>query len=119
MEVIQSPTKTKARKKHTCDYCCAEIPKGTEYLKAVLKYDEVYSWKSHRWCSKIASKLNMFDHSEEGVTSDDFHENIKNEYQNIMANYYTEIYESKEFVYPNFNEKLSFVLNHYGILINP
>jgi len=115
METIQSPTETKAIKDHKCDFCLGKIEKGSKYIKSVHKYDDIYSWKTHKQCSEIASKLKMYDHCDEGVTTDYFIETIKDEYSNLMSNNQNEKYESKDFVLPNFEGQLQFVISHYGV----
>jgi len=118
METIQYPTETKAIKNHRCDFCLGVIEKGSKYLKSVHKYDVVYSWKTHKKCSEIASKLNMYDNCDEGVTSEDFIEIIREEYSRIMAETQNEKYESKDFILPNFGGQLQFVVDYYENLIN-
>lgn len=115
METLQYPTEIKAKKEHKCDFCLEPIQKGSIYLKSVYKYDDIFSWKNHLCCSEIASKLKMYDDCDEGVTTDDFIESIKDQYSKIMSETQNDIYESKDFVYPKFKERLIFVLNHYGV----
>lgn len=57
----------------------------------------------------------MYDNCDEGVTSDFFIETIKDEYSNIMSNTQNELYESKDFVIPNFKDQLQFVMSYYAI----
>lgn len=113
METLQYPTKTTAIKEHKCDFCTGVILKKDVYWKSTYKYDGIiYTWKTHQDCADIANRLNMYDNDGEGVSTEDFIENIKCEYQKIMSDSYTEIYEDKSFVYPKFNEQLSFVIKH-------
>jgi hypothetical protein len=84
MTTITRPTQTKARKKHRCGYCTYHINPNDIYLRSTHTYDgEIYTWKSHVHCNDIADKLNMFDRCDEGLTCDDFIEEIKNEYHNL------------------------------------
>lgn len=116
VETILYPTKTKANKVHKCMFCCQPIAKGSVYLKSTHKFDgDVYAWKTHEHCSEIASKLKMYEHADEGVTTEDFIESINGEYQTIMSETQNELYDSKTFVYPKFLERLLFVLNHHGV----
>lgn len=117
MPEIIFPTKDfKANKDHKCNYCNGIIPKGSVYQKSTLKYDgDIYTWKNHCECSDIAMKLHMFDDADEGVTSDMFYEKVNDEYMRIMQETQTELYESKDFVYPKFKEQLSFVIEHHAI----
>ena len=115
MKTIQSPTEIKAVKEHKCDFCLGKIEKGSKYIKSVHKCDYMYTWKTHKKCAEIASKLNMYDNCDEGLTTEDFNESIRFEYNNLMSNTQNEIYESKDFGLPNFQGQLQFVLNYYGV----
>ena len=114
MEMIQAPTETKAIKEHSCNFCYQKILKGSIYVKSVWKQDEVYAWKTHKHCADIATKLKMYEDSDEGVDSDAFSEHIKNEYQNIIMKTAP---NGKDIIYPKALERLSFVCNHHGITI--
>lgn len=70
-------------------------------------------WKTHQDCGDIADTLKMYDDAWEGVSTDDFQEHIKNEYQDIMISNFNEIYESKDFKIPSFDKQLEFVINHH------
>lgn len=120
METIVQPYLVKANKDHRCDYCCGAIKKSTRYYKSVHKYDDIYDWKTHQYCADIADKLKMYDDVDEGLGAERFCDNIREEYQQIMSETQNELYESKDFVYPSFQDRLLFVLNHYNIsLTNP
>jgi basic membrane lipoprotein Med (substrate-binding protein (PBP1-ABC) superfamily) len=107
--------KPKAKKQHKCDFCGLIIEIGEVYeLQKNVSEGTLYSWKYHLSCNEIASKLDMFDNCDEGVTGEDFKENIRTEYQDIMISKYNEIYESKDFSFPIFAEQLSFVKTHHG-----
>ena len=113
MEQI-SRSKPKARKQHKCDWCKLPIEIGTEYDRALIKYDgHIYTWKNHISCSKIANELNMFDCCDEGLTGEGFQECIKEEYSNIMSEQHSDHYESPDFNIPPFSERLEFVKNYY------
>ena len=114
MEMIQSPTETKAIKEHRCNFCYQKILTGSIYVKSVWKVDSVYAWKTHKHCADIATKLKMYEDSDEGVDSDAFSEHIKNEYQNIIMK---PAPNGKDIIYPKALERLSFVCNHHGIKI--
>jgi len=76
-----SRSKPKARVKHKCDFCDEIISVGEIYERSTNIYDnEIYTWKSHITCMKIADKLDMFDDCDEGVTSSDFREYIDQYY---------------------------------------
>ena len=114
METISNAKLTTAIKGHSCNFCCQPIEKGTKYFKSTHSMDgAVYDWKTHQECADIADKLKMYDHVDEGVTTDDFIESIKDEYSRIMSETQTELYESKSFVVPHFKERLAFVINFH------
>jgi hypothetical protein len=84
MKTLSAPAKTKARKNHRCNYCQCTIIIGYTYIKSThVAFGEIYTWKSHQHCEKIAQDLNMFEECDEGLTSSDFIEYIITEYDNI------------------------------------
>jgi hypothetical protein len=84
METLSGPTPKKARKHHRCNYCGYLINVGDTYIKSThVAFGEIYTWKSHQHCEKIAQDLNMFKECYEGLTSSDFIECIMNEYDNL------------------------------------
>ena len=106
MTTLSYPEKTKARKKHRCNYCQYLINEGDTYLKSThVAFGDIYTWKSHQKCEEIAQKLNMFDECDEGLTSDDFIEHIMNEYDNLNG--------PKMPRGTGFKHYLDFVLNHH------
>lgn len=65
--------KRKARKPHVCDYCRNTIKPGETYIVDTLKFDDIYSWKTHTKCEEIASEIwNYADPDEYGMDSDTF-----------------------------------------------
>ena len=116
METIKSATLTSANKSHQCMFCTQSIEKGSKYYKSVHKLDEVYTWRTHVHCAELASKLGMYDNTDDGLTTDMFIEFVKNEYQDIMSNAQNELYEINDFIIPKLKEQLQFVLSHYGII---
>lgn len=61
MQTLSSKTPV-ARKDHRCDYCNGKIEKGEKYENSTHVYDgEVYTWKNHLDCHKLAVELNMFE----------------------------------------------------------
>ena len=105
MDIISS-TKPTARKEHKCDYCDGKIIIGEKYDRMLIKGDTLYPWKSHLRCLDIASKLDMYDRCNEGVTSEDFYEIIQDEFLELNP----DIEESIKF-----SEQLDFVCNHFNI----
>lgn len=115
MDLISHQTR-KARKEHTCDWCLGKIKKGQHYNHSFCKDDYVFVWKNHIRCAEIATELKMFDDG--GVTQDDFHEHIGEEYMRIMSEHHNEIYEAKDFKYPSFEKLLDFVCEFHNINTN-
>ena len=115
MEMIQAPTDTKAIKEHRCNFCYQKILTGSIYVKSVWKADSIYAWKTHNHCADIATKLKMYEDSDDGVDSDAFSEHIKNEYQNIIMQINP---NAKDIVFPKFLERLYFVCKNYEIEID-
>lgn len=113
LEVISPQQLVKARKKHYCSYCDGEINIGDTYERSTLKYDDLYVWKSHLQCTKIANELNMFEDCDDGLTGDDFQEAIHEFYCDLIRKQDEEFYESVRFKYPPFQEQLDYVCNHY------
>ena len=113
--ITLSNKKRKARKQHVCDFCGLLIEVGTIYeLQVNISEGILYSWKSHLSCNEIAGELDMFDDWDDGLTGEGFKEYIQEEYRSIMCTNFNEIYESKDFSYPNFSEQLEFVKKHHN-----
>jgi len=106
MEMINTKIILKARKKHKCNFCNGIINIGESYEKQVLKYDDLYIWKSHLRCKEIANKLSMWEFCDEGVNEDDFFEYINLEYIKLQG-------DKEDYPYPEFQERLEFVCNHH------
>ncbi|HET8886602.1 MAG TPA: hypothetical protein VFM70_09660 [Salinimicrobium sp.] len=78
---ILNQKKPKAKKDHTCNWCCGTIKKGEHYDFATCVYDgEIYTWKNHFKCMEIATELKMFGECPDGVTECDFNEFIYDEF---------------------------------------
>lgn len=75
---------------------------------------KIYDWKTHPECSDIASKLKMYDYADDGVTTDNFIDTIKDEYSRIMSETQNKLYESKFFVIPSFSDRLKFVIEFHS-----
>lgn len=46
-----------AKKEHICDWCGGKIRPGTKYDRQVCKDDNLFTWKAHLRCDKVASFL--------------------------------------------------------------
>ena len=108
MQVLRTATHI-ARKIHICNFCNLPIEIGSKYeAQSNIFEGEFYTWKSHCSCSIIASKLNMYDTCDEGLTSDEFHELIDEEYDKIVK----PLLGSQS---RNFEKRLFFVKQSHGI----
>ena len=71
-EVIRECVR-KARKSHSCDYCGNPIEAGEMYRNSVLKYDDIYTWKTHLKCIEVATELwDFVDPMDYGMTGEEF-----------------------------------------------
>lgn len=84
METLQNPTETKAIKEHRCSFCGVKIVIGEKYMKSVHIYDNIYTWKAHKYCHDLSHDLNMYDDCDEGVTQDDFVESVREYHHDLM-----------------------------------
>lgn len=121
METIQYSTETKAIKEHRCSFCNDKIAIGETYLKSIHKYEgEVYDWKSHKYCNKLAHILNMYEDADEGVTQDIFTETVSNAHDDILISMFPEDEIKKyspiiqQIRHVKFRDKMWFVLRHYN-----
>ena len=106
----------KARKEHRCNFCGGRIEVGTLYnSQSIVNDGDFYVWKSHVSCDKLVSELDMYSWCDDGVTEENFRDEVKDQYQTIMSDKHQEEYESEGFVYPPFLEQLEFVKREYGI----
>ncbi len=104
MDIIQEPKDTKARKEHKCNFCGYPILTKMIYNRATYVYSgEIYSWKTHKKCGDIASKLNMYDDCSEGLTGDDFCEIITGVFNDLAG---------WEPALPSFDVRLDAVIRH-------
>lgn len=75
-----------AKKLHRCDLCGLWIEVGEKYDWQKNVHDrELYEFKMHLSCLELASKLDMFDEFDGGLTSDDFVEFVSQEYPDITT----------------------------------
>lgn len=108
----------KANKDHKCDWCLFKINKGETYCKSFNVSDgEGYTWKNHIHCANLMDAIGAYD-SGDGISTEYFREYVNNEYQLIMSKYHNDIYESKDFKYPNFETQLNFILEFHKIKKN-
>lgn len=77
VEVLKTKTPT-AKKEHKCDLCSGKIQVGEKYRRTTCLFDgTVYDWLSHLECSKVSSKLDMYDRCwDDGLSEDTFREFI-------------------------------------------
>ena len=81
MPLVLSSKRHIAQKEHHCDFCGEKIMIGEKYTaQANIFEGQFYVWKTHIDCEWIAHKLKMYDWRDEGVTQDDFMEDVDNAY---------------------------------------
>jgi len=123
METLSQSKETKARIQHRCDFCNDRIVIGEKYIKSTHAYNgQVYDWKTHKYCSKLANRLKMYDDCEEGVTMDDFMELVSEKHNDILitqipdkdANKYGDII--RQLTKVRFTDKLWFVIRYFNKL---
>ena len=77
-------TNPTAKKEHRCEWCGGKINKGERYDYKVGTFDgDFFTIKSHIDCDKLIYKLDMFEHSEDGIDSCIFWEYIFNEFKSL------------------------------------
>ena len=75
-----------AKKVHKCDLCGLRIDVGEKYDWQKNVHDGMlYELKVHLSCLELASKLNMFEECDDGLTGDDFIEFVEQEYPSSVA----------------------------------
>ncbi len=124
MNTLSYDKETKARKQHACNFCNERISIGEKYMNSTYIYDNrIYDWKTHKYCSKLADRLKMYDSVyDEGVTMDDFMEIVSDKHVDILTNQlpdkdvrkYNDIISQLTKVI--FRHKLWFVIRHFNKL---
>jgi len=119
METLSYAKEIKARKQHSCDFCNERITVGEKYEKSTHVFDgHIYDWKTHKYCSKLARRLKMYDDCDEGVTMDDFMETVGITHDDILINQIPEKDVKKygdiirQLSKVRFRDKLWFVIRH-------
>ena len=75
-----------ANKEHKCDLCGFKIEVCEKYDWQKNVFDgNLYEFKMHLSCLELASKLNMFEECDDGLTGDDFIEFVEQEYPSSVA----------------------------------
>lgn len=110
MNILRTST-PKAKNIHRCEFCGEKIKIGEVYENQVIDGSDFYVWKSHVRCSRIASKLNMYDESNEGLTGNDFCECITEQFKDIYRN----SHEGECKIFPEFNNQLDIVCLYHKI----
>lgn len=125
METLKNPTETKAIKEHNCSFCGEKIIKGDFYEKSTHKNDgDVYDWKSHKYCSELATRLKMYDDAEDGLTQDSFMEIVDYHHDDLLLkqlpkneiNNYIDIIE--QFKKVRWHDKFWYVIRYYKNINN-
>jgi hypothetical protein len=123
METLSYPKETKARKKHSCDFCGDKIIVGEKYIKSTHVFDgQIYDWKTHKYCYELANKLKMYDDCDEGVTQDIFFQSVNDKHDDILISQIPEKDASKygdiirQLTKVRFKDKLWFVIRYINKL---
>lgn len=117
MITLTSPKETKAIKRHYCDFCNEKIITGEKYIKSTHVLEgQVYDWKTHKKCHKLAHDLDMYTQSNNEVTQAFFMEAVDEKHFEILLKLlpkegYEEI--KRQLTYVNFREKLRFVIRFF------
>ena len=75
-----------AKKEHRCDLCGFNICAGKKYDWQKNVHDGMlYEFKMHLSCLELASKLNMFEECDDGLTGNDFVEFVEQEYPSSVT----------------------------------
>lgn len=126
VETISPAKEVKARKIHQCNFCAGRIVKSEKYVLSVHSFDgEIYNWRAHTYCDKIANRLEMYkavENSGCGLSGEDFAEFISNEHFKILIKIlpeekhkeYGDIISQLSKV--NFRDKLMYVVRYYNRL---
>jgi hypothetical protein len=118
METLMYPKEVKARKQHYCSFCGEKIVIDEKYMKSTHIYDgQVYDWKAHKYCFKLAHTLNMYSECDEGVTMDFFMESVSEKHSDIL---FKQLPEKgcedikRQLLCVRFRDKLWFVIRHFN-----
>ena len=85
MEILDRKIRV-AKKEHRCDLCVFNIVAGEKYdWQKNVSDGMLYEFKMHLSCLELASKLNMFEECDDGLTRDDFIEFVAQEYPSNIA----------------------------------
>lgn len=117
--VISYPREVRAKKKHVCDFCGMSISEREKYMKSTYSHEgSLYDWKTHKHCSDIAEKLNMYNDFDDGLTGEDFREIIHDAYFELIIKPFPKEKEERgkfqevieHLRYVNFRTKLGYVI---------
>jgi hypothetical protein len=118
---LKQPSIVKARKQHICDLCGYRIVSGEKYIASTHVHDNIYVFRSHKYCHKLMLDLDMYKNSEyEGVTMDFFQEEVSEQYYTILTNMVDESDRKKykdilgQLVKVNFRDKLWYLIRYYN-----
>lgn len=123
METLSYQREVKASKEHRCNFCSEKIRQGEVYYSSTHKQDgEIYDWKTHLHCAKIANRLKMYADCDEGVGEGDFHDAINQAHNDLMIEKFPkeDIPKYREVIMQlrnvHFRDKLSYVIRHYACI---
>jgi len=121
MQTLKYSTESKAQKDHVCNFCGGKIFKNEVYLKSTHVGDgQVYDWKAHKYCSMLATKLNMYEDADDGVTQDMFIDAVSYKHDDLLIEMfpkedvqkYSDVIQQLRHV--NWRNKLFFVIKHFN-----
>lgn len=119
IQIISDEYKVKARKKHNCNFCYKPIKIGDEYLTQTLKYDEIYSWKTHIKCSDLAKLMDLYSLADgDGVCSEMFTDYLFEEYNYLIMKEIGEIEDVNDLVKDSiYNTEINHVIDkvHFNL----
>lgn len=92
-------------------------------MKSTHVYDgQVYDWKTHKHCNKLASRMNMYEYCEEGLTADDFMIAVSEKHSDILMEQIPDTDSPKfgdiisQLNLVIFRHKLWFVIRHFNTI---
>ena len=91
MVTLRQPTRIKARKEHSCDYCDKKIFIGEEHTISTHKYDGLlYDWRTCDRCKPYVLEAFRNEHYsfDDGMTEEDFRRYMWEEHYEIAKEWW-------------------------------
>lgn len=119
MKTLSNAKEVKAKKEHRCNFCNYVITTDTKYMKSThIHADQVYDWKTHKHCAELATKMDMYEYCDDGLTMDDFMAAVSDKHGDILTGQlpdspgFGDIISQLHLVV--FRHKLSFVIRYFN-----